>query len=137
MAIKLEQFEDLGISVLKATEWLDRLGVEHTELMEPGRFEKIKDVMQFLSRFENSDYLLTKLNRGFTKDLVQKTWEYIKQYEQKEKLLSAQENIGKEVELIKDIPDAQEKVRMLKNELIDTKIAIGKIDKELMIYETN
>lgn len=80
----LGKYDDLGIDPIIATELMGILGITVDDLSIPQRFERFKDVAQYIGKFENYPYLIKKLTIAKHVDKLDHMWEWCQLSKEKE-----------------------------------------------------
>lgn len=126
---------DLGVDVLVATEMMRKMNIEPDMLESNEIYGMFKDIVNYLGKFENRNYILTKLTSKPSDNQIKKVWEYVKLQQVRENIVKMIENTDKEYKLVENLKEAEDK----KGELIQRKALESKklddITKEIKLYE--
>lgn len=136
-------FSDLGIDPIKGAEIMQLLNVSPFDLQEPAKFQRVRDIVDFLKKYEDYSFLINKITLGKNVDKVDHVWGYIELNKQKQQKLTELQRVAQQVDTFIDFtskkdmgnPEDSDTYR----QLIDTRFAkekeVARIDEELSFYE--
>jgi len=131
----LETLNDIGINPVMATKLMTKLNISPDELDIPYYFNMFKDVAQFFSKYENSEYIINKVTFRHSDDSLSKLWEYVQVQQNREQLEKSIESLDGELSILGKIPEAEHRIKELEDKKFATTAMLDQNKKEIQMYE--
>lgn len=92
-----EKFNDLGVDAIVGSDLMYKVGISESDLIIPGNFEKLKDVISFMKELppDQRSFMMSKVLASKNVDKLSHMWAYV---ELSKKQMSKQ----KELDLLKE-----------------------------------
>lgn len=74
-----DKFNDLGVDAIVGSDLMYRVGLTEQDLVLPGNFEKMKDIIAFLKELppEQRSHMMSKVLTGKNVDKLDHLWGYV------------------------------------------------------------
>lgn len=109
----------------------DMLGLNDDDFASPARFEKFKEIFNYLPKVPNKNLFIKRVTASEMNDRLQKLWEYCELAKKRDSLDARKSAIEEEKHNLKD--DKKFAVFSLSGDRIESEIR--DIDEEMRIYE--
>ena len=129
------QFNDLGVDATTGLVLLENLGVRPDELVDPRRFQQMKDVIDYLKQFpeDTQRFFINKATLGKNVDKLQHMYEYTDLLKRKGELDAEVKALEAEREATRSGDEMLKE--NVKNRLLMAKKSLRAVSNEVSIYE--
>lgn len=93
----LEAFEDLGVDAITGTEIMSYAGVSPDEIQDPVRFERLRDIIDYVKKLPDRRYFVSKVTAGRDGERLDHLWGYVELHKQRESKLSEIKKLEEEI----------------------------------------
>jgi hypothetical protein len=133
-------FRELQVDPIEGTEIMSLIGADVTQLSNPGKFNKIREIINYFQGKQDKQYVISKLTLGKNVDKINFLFEYIglrKQYEAK---MNEMASLKSPDELINSVPDEKDREQLKSilgtSNLADIKTReLAQLQEQLALYE--
>lgn len=130
-----QRFQDMGIDAITGVELMKSLGLSSDDFIDPARFERFKDVIDYFKNLPDRNYILNRLVVGKNVDKLDHIWGYTELSRQKEIL---KEKINSQViklDALNTLGDKDESTKFVESSLVEAKNELAKINEQISHYE--
>jgi len=130
-------FDNLDIDAMTGARLMQSLGLTKFDLDNPQKFERFKQVLDFLKQYpeDTQNFLISKVTTGkVITDKLDKFFEYSQLLQKKQALSSDMENLKKEAQLLSSTSDPFLRMSNAQKE-INTMQSLRGVENEIQLYE--
>lgn len=129
------QFEDLGVDAITGVKLMQLTGISPDDFIDPIRFLRFKDVINFFKDIPDKEYLINRVLLGKVVDKLDHLWGYTQLLQQRATTENHIKELSENLDKVKFMPKAETDALKFEQELGNAQGELSKIVDHMAAYE--